>query len=56
MLQNARRRAASNDKQEWDLCDEMNLGDPDPSSHVTSDSSVDDLANFFKAPDWMRRD
>jgi hypothetical protein len=56
MLQNARRRAVSNDKHGWDLCDEMNLGDPDPSTHVTKDSSVDDLANFFKAPDWMRRD
>jgi hypothetical protein len=35
----------------------MNLGNPDPSTHITGESSVDDIANFFRNDnDHMRRD
>lgn len=35
----------------------MDLGNPDPSSHLDSSMSVDDLYNFFKNDDdSMRRD
>jgi hypothetical protein len=60
MLQRARRRATQGTFQEGDLdefLDQMNIGNPDPSTHITKDSSIDDLANFFKSDnDHMRRD
>lgn len=59
MVSRARRRAATGELPEGsldELLDGLNLGDPDPSNHLTADSSIDDLADFFKAPDWMRRD
>jgi hypothetical protein len=60
MVQRARRRAATgpvNPESLDGLLDGLNLGDPDPTRHITSASSVDDLADFFSdGPDWMRRD
>ena len=60
MLQRARRRAAQGTFQEGgldDFLDKLNIGNPDPSTHITKDSSIDDLANFFKSDnDHMRRD
>lgn len=32
------------------------LGHPDPSTHLTGDSGLDELTDFFKAPGWTRRD
>jgi hypothetical protein len=32
------------------------LGSPDPSDHLTGDSTVDDIAAFFKAEGWLQRD
>jgi hypothetical protein len=59
MVQKARRRAVNGlpEAESLDgLLDSLNIGDPDPSNHLDASSSIDDLANFFKSPDWMRRD
>lgn len=59
MVARARRRAVTGTPQEGsldDLLDGLNLGEPDPSAHITGESSVDQIADFFKAPKWMRRD
>lgn len=62
ILDRARRKAFQGKPEEGSL-DELlhglNLGIPDPSSHLTSDNSVDDLAEFFKQDkpeDWRQRD
>lgn len=36
--------------------DDLNIGDPDPESQLSSDCNIDELVDFFRAPDWMRRD
>ena len=62
MLQRARRRAIQGTFHKGDLeefLDQMNIGNPDPQTHITGESSIDDLANFFKTDesnDHMRRD
>jgi hypothetical protein len=60
MLQRARRRAAQGTFHKGDLdefLDQMNIGNPDPQTHITGESSIDDLANFFKSDnDHMRQD
>jgi len=59
MLSRSRRRAATGpvDPQSMDgLMDSLNIGDPDESAHITGASSVDELADFFRAPDWTQRD
>lgn len=59
MVSRARRRAISGPVAEGsldDLLDGLNLGDPDPCNHLTGDSSVDELAEFFRAPKWTTRD
>ncbi len=59
MLQRARRRAVNGVPTDGldHFLDQMNLGNPDPSTHITGESSVDDIANFFRNDnDHMRRD
>ena len=60
MLQRARRRATQGTFQEGgldDFLDKLNIGNPDPQTHITGESSIDDLADFFKSDnDHMRRD
>jgi hypothetical protein len=60
MLQRARRRSIQGPMAEGGLdefLDQMNIGNPDPSTHITGESSIDDLADFFKSDnDHMRRD
>jgi hypothetical protein len=59
ILQKARRRAMSGEPEPGsldDLIDAMNLGFADPSSHLIGPQSPDDLANFFKAPPWLKND
>lgn len=60
MLQRARRRSiqGKNPKGSLDeFLDQMNIGNPDPSTHITGESSIDDLADFFRNDnDHMRRD
>lgn len=62
MLQRARRRAIQGTFHTGgldDFLDQINIGNPDPQTHITGESSIDDLANFFKTDesnDHMRRD
>lgn len=62
ILRQARRRAANPDMQEGDMDDFLNqldLGDPDPSSHRTGFDGVDDIIDFFSRDnegDWRTRD
>ena len=59
ILQAARRKAIQGEPEPGSidhLVEGMNLGFPDPSSHLIGPQSPDDLANFFKAPPWMRHD
>lgn len=62
MLRKARRKAACGDFPEGSLdsfMSAMDLGDPDPQAHLTSESTPDDICNFFKrddADDWRTRD
>ena len=34
----------------------LDIGDPYPSNHLIGPQDPDDLADFFKAPGWTRRD
>jgi hypothetical protein len=62
MLRKARRTAANPNMPRGGLDDFMNqmdLGDPDPSSHMTSDNSIDEIVEWFKqdkTDDWRQRD
>jgi hypothetical protein len=59
ILRQARRRAANPDMKEGSLDDFLNmmdLGHPDPSEHRTGFEGADDIADFFKNDDDMRRD
>lgn len=59
LLQRARRRAVMGEPEPGsldELIDGMNLGFADPSSHLVGPQSPDDLANFFRAPGWLRND
>lgn len=60
MLQKARRRSVQGPSVKGSLdefLDQMNIGNPDPSTHITGESSIDDLVDFFRTDnDHMRRD
>jgi hypothetical protein len=59
ILRQARRKAANPEMTEESLdgfLNAMDLGDPDPSNHRTGFNSVDDIADFFRNDDEMRRD
>ena len=62
MLRKARRRANNPNSNEGgldDFLDAMNLGDPDPSNHITNNNSLDDIVEWFKQnkpDDWRQRD
>ena len=59
MLRQARRRAANPDMTEDSLdgfLNALDLGHPDPSEHRTRFNGADDIADFFKNDDGMRRD
>lgn len=34
----------------------LDLGNPDPQDHLIGPQDPDDLADFFRAPGWTRRD
>ena len=58
-LRQARRKANNQNMKEGDLDDflnQMDLGNPDPSSHRTQFNGPDDIADFFRNGDGMRRD
>ena len=62
MLRKARRTANNPEMQEGSLDDflnQMDIGDPDPSNHLTSDSSLDEIVDAFRRDttgDWRQRD
>ena len=59
ILRQARRKAANPEMTEDSLdgfLNALDLGDPDPSNHRTGFNSVDDIADFFRNDDEMRRD
>jgi hypothetical protein len=59
ILRQARRKAANPDMKEGSLDEFLNildLGHPDSSEHRTGFNSPDDIADFFKNGDGMRRD
>jgi hypothetical protein len=62
ILRKARRRALNGKPEEGSLdefMEAMDLGDPDPQTHLTSDSTAEDIYNFFKRDDedgWRNRD
>ena len=62
MLRQARRAAHAGDVAKNSLdefLNQMDLGDPDPQSHVNGFNSTDDLAQWFhadKPDDWRQRD
>lgn len=59
ILRQARRKAANPDMTEDSLdgfLNAMDLGHPDPTEHRTQFESPDDIADFFRNGDDMRRD
>ena len=59
ILRQARRKAANPEMTEESLdgfLNALDLGDPDPRNHRTGFNSVDDIADFFRNDDEMRRD
>ena len=62
IMRKARRRAIQGEPAEGSidqLLDGLDLGDPDPSNHLTSESTADDILNFFRrndSDDWKQRD
>ena len=59
ILRQARRKAANPEMVEGDMDDFLNkldLGDPDPTNHKTGFNSADDIADWFRNDDEMRRD
>lgn len=62
ILRRARRKAAMGDVPDGGLDDfliQMDLGDPDPSNHMTSENGIDDIVDWFKQEkndDWRQRD
>lgn len=62
ILRKARRKAAAGDTPEGGLDDflnQMDLGDPDPSNHITGSNSIDEIVEWFKQDkpeDWRQRD
>ena len=59
ILRKARRKAANPEMTEDSLdgfLNALDLGDPDPSNHRTGFNSADDIADWFRNDDEMRRD
>ena len=59
LLRQARRKAANPDMTEDSLdgfLNALDLGHPDPTEHRTRFDGADDIADFFKNDDGMRRD
>ena len=62
ILRRARRKAAVGDVPKGGLDDfliQMDLGDPDPTNHMTGENGLDDIVEWFKqekTDDWRQRD
>ena len=59
-LRRARRAQQAKKADSMDeFCDMMDLGDPDPSNHVTGFNNADEIVEWFKqdkCDDWRQRD
>lgn len=59
MLRRAKREAFYGDSEKSSMdqfIHDLNIGDPDPSSHRNGFDDPEDLGDFFRAPSWTRRD
>lgn len=62
ILRKARRKAAMGSVPEDGLdnfLNQMDLGDPDPTNHLTGDNTLDEIVEWFKQEkpdDWRQRD
>ena len=62
ILRKARRKALTGDSPEGGLDDflnQMDLGDPDPSNHLSGNNNIDEIVDWFKqdkTDDWRQRD
>ena len=59
MVNRARRRAINGVPLSGSMdefLDHLNLGNVDPETHLTGDSNIDDIVDFFRAPGWTQRD
>ena len=62
ILRKARRRAINGEPEEGsldELMEGLDIGDPDPSNHLTGPQNPVDLANWFKrddSDDWRQHD
>jgi len=59
ILSRARRVAIQGEGPEGsmdELLQGLDIGDPDPSNHLVGPQDPDTLANWFKAPPWLKRD
>ena len=62
ILRRARRKATMGDVPEDGLdnfLNQMDLGDPDPTNHLTEDNTLDEIVEWFKQEqpeDWRQRD
>ena len=59
ILRQARRKALNPEMTEDNLdgfLNALDLGDPDPTNHKTGFNSADDIADWFRNDDEMRRD
>jgi len=59
ILRQSRRKATNPDMTEDSLdgfLNALDLGNPDPSEHRTGFDSIDDIVDFFKSDEDMRRD
>ena len=62
ILKRARRKSVQGDVEDGsldELLQDMNLGEPDPENHLTGESSIDDIIQWFRrdnTDDWRQRD
>ena len=62
ILRKARRKSLTGDSPEGGLDDflnQMDLGDPDPSNHLSGNNNIDEIVDWFKqdkTDDWRQRD
>lgn len=59
IMRRARRTAINGEAEEGSLdkfMNDLDIGDPDPSNHLIGPQDPDTLAQWFKAPPWLKND
>lgn len=59
ILRRARRTSINGEAEEGSLdkfMNDLDIGDPDPSNHLIGPQDPDTLAQWFKAPPWLKND